>query len=441
MAKKLLIITYYWPPSGGAGVQRWLKFAKYLPEFGWEPTIFTPENPESPAIDSSLNGDLQDNISVIKLPIWEPYTAYKRFIGQKQDQKVNAGFLSENEKPKLTEKASVWVRGNFFIPDARKFWIKPATKYLKNYLKENPVDAIISTGPPHSMHLIAMNLKKSFNIPWIADFRDPWTGIDFYDKLRLTTFADNKHKTLEKKVLQKADKVVAIGNVMAKDLGNISNRKVDVIRNGYDSDDFENKTHSLTKKFTITHVGSINADRNHSIFWDSLQTLLSKNPHFEESLEIHFVGKNDISVINDIKKYKLEKFIKLTSYLPHKEIFEILCSSQVLFLPINNTPNAEGILTGKIYEYLAAKRPILAIGPPSGELATVLKETKAGVISDFSDKSSLTKNIENYFEDYVKNNLLCESTDIERFSRKRLSANYADLLNDLQFTFSKNNPK
>jgi hypothetical protein len=191
--RKVLIITYYWPPSGGAGVQRWLKFSKYLRDYDWEPVIYTPENPEAPAIDNSLEKDIPMGIKVIKRPITEPYLAYKRFVGMKLDEKVNAGFLQEKEKPGLLEGIAVWLRGNLFIPDARRFWIRPSAKYLVNYLKAHPVDAIVSTGPPHSMHLIALQVYKKLNIPWLADFRDPWTGIDFYHQLKLTLLADRIH--------------------------------------------------------------------------------------------------------------------------------------------------------------------------------------------------------------------------------------------------------
>ncbi len=216
--KKVLIITYYWPPSGGAGVQRWLKFTKYLREYGWEPIIYTPENPESPNNDSSLEKDIPKNLTVLKTKIWEPYNFYKIFIGQKKDQKVNAAFLTESKKPKKFEKIAVWIRGNFFIPDARKFWVKPSIQYLTTYLKDNPVDAVISTGPPHSMHLIAQGLKKKLNIPWMADFRDPWTNIDFYSKLMLTSFADHKHKRLELGVLNDADVVTCVGQTWLDEL-------------------------------------------------------------------------------------------------------------------------------------------------------------------------------------------------------------------------------
>src|SRR5687768_9770887 len=175
MSKKVLIITYYWPPSGGSGVQRWLKFVKYLRDYGWEPIVYTPSNPESPVNDDSLAKDIPSGITILKTEIREPYGLYKRFIGRKKDEKISAGFLTEKKKPKFAERIAVWVRGNFFIPDARKWWIKPSISFLSDYLTKNKVDAIVSTGPPHSMHLIAMGVKKKTGIKWLADFRDPWT--------------------------------------------------------------------------------------------------------------------------------------------------------------------------------------------------------------------------------------------------------------------------
>jgi len=230
--KKVLIITYYWPPSGGAGVQRWLKFVKYLREYGWEPVVFTAEGGEVPVIDDSLKKDIPENIEVIYGPIWEPYTAYKRLIGQKKGDKIQTGFLTENKKPKTTEKLSIWIRGNLFIPDARKFWIKPSVKSLSKYLKENNVDAIVSNGPPHTTHMIALSLKKKFDIPWLADFRDPWTNIDFYDKLLLSKWADKTHHKLEDEVINLADEVVTVSPNWAKDFLEQSKRKFQVIYNG-----------------------------------------------------------------------------------------------------------------------------------------------------------------------------------------------------------------
>ena len=263
--KKVLVITYYWPPSGGAGVQRWLKFVKYLNEFGWEPIIYTPENPEVPAIDNSLIKDVPEGLLVLKTKVWEPYSAYKRFVGRKKNDSIKAGFLSEKKNPSFTEKIAVYVRGNYFIPDARKYWIKPSIKYLLEYLKDNPVDVMVSTGPPHSMHMIALGIKEKLNIPWLADFRDPWTNIDFYDKLMLSSSADKKHKRMEQQVLKTADQLVTVSWNWAKDFEDLGAGKTEVITNGFDPEDFENNKENSSEKFEIIHIGSMNKDRNPKI--------------------------------------------------------------------------------------------------------------------------------------------------------------------------------
>jgi glycosyltransferase involved in cell wall biosynthesis len=197
--KKILIITYYWPPSGGGGVMRWLKMSKYLPELGWKPIIYTPENPDASVTDVSLLEEIHPETETLKTPIWEPYKIFRFLTGKKKSEKFKPGYISEASGGDWKSKVSVFIRGNLLIPDPRKFWIKPSVKFLSQYLEEHPVDLIVSTGPPHSMHLIALELKKKFGTCWIADFRDPWTDIDFYDKLRLTRWADQQHRNLEKR--------------------------------------------------------------------------------------------------------------------------------------------------------------------------------------------------------------------------------------------------
>ena len=425
--KKVLIITYYWPPSGGAGVQRWLKFTKYLRDFGWEPIIYTPEDGEYPVLDETLINDIPKKIEIIKRPIWEPYTFYKKFIGQKKTQRVNAAFLSENKKPKLSEKLSIWVRGNFFIPDARRFWIKPSIKYLSKYLKENPVDAIISSGPPHSMHLIAFGLKQQFDIKWIADFRDPWTEIDFYKDLMLTKYADNKHHILEKLVISHADEVIAIGNTMAESFNKIAPRNYNVITNGYDESDIVCDS-KLDEKFSIAHIGTLNKDRNPESLWKVLHDKV-KNPEFASKLEISLIGKVDYHVMERIAHYRLTDYVNKIEYMPHSEVIKHQQSSHILLLLLNDTPNAKGILTGKFFEYLAAKRPIIAIGPEDGDVAKILNETKAGKITDFSETQALSENIEFYYNQEISENSSTSTTNIHRYSRRELTRELAEILN------------
>lgn len=425
--KKVLIITYYWPPSGGGGVMRWLKMQKYLPELGWKPVIYTPENPDASVVDESLSDEIHPETEILKTPIWEPYEVFRKLTGKKKGEKFKAGYISEASSGDWKSKLSVFIRGNFLIPDPRKFWIKPSVKFLAKYLKENPVDLIISTGPPHSMHLIALGLKKKFDIPWIADFRDPWTDIDFYDKLRLTRRADKKHRKLELEVLEKADHVVTVSPYCAKDLSKVPGKKVEVIHNGFDPEDFKDITVSPESTFTIAHFGAFNRDRNPSVLWKVLGKLSEENKTFKGKLRIRLIGQTDNSVIQDIEKHGLKNNLIQTDHLPHKKGLEELAKSQVLLLPINDAPNARGILPGKMYEYMALKRPILAIGPTDSDFAEILTETKTGVAFNFDDSASIKEALENYFSLFIEGKLQVESAAIEKFSRKNLAQKFVSL--------------
>ncbi|MBE0639653.1 MAG: glycosyltransferase family 4 protein [Bacteroidales bacterium] len=435
--KKALIITYYWPPSGGAGVQRWLKFAKYLREFGWEPVIYTPENPESPVIDPSLEKDIPEGMTILKTKIVEPYTAYKRFVGRKKSDPIKAGFLSEKKNPSLTEKISVWIRGNFFIPDARMFWIRPSIRFLTNYLKTNPVDVIISTGPPHSMHMIALGVKKATNLPWLADFRDPWTNIDFYDDLMLSGWADRKHKKQELEVLKNADEFVTVSWNWAKDFQKIYNRKIEVITNGFDPEDFPETWSNFDQKFSIVHIGAMNKDRNPHQLWVAISELLTELPVLRDRLEIKLIGSNDYSVLQSISRHGLEPWLTTIKDIPHAEVVKHTVAAQVLLLALNDTPNVSGIIPGKIFEYIASRRPILCIGPEDGDSARILNDTSAGQTVNFDDKVKIKRLLTTYFELYMKNDLKNLSSDFLRYSRKSLCGLMTGLLNNIAKTESK----
>ncbi|MCX6286441.1 MAG: glycosyltransferase family 4 protein [Bacteroidetes bacterium] len=430
--KRVLIITYYWPPSGGAGVQRWLKFVKYLRRFNWEPVIYTPENPEFPETDHSLAKDVPENLEVIKQPIWEPYDTYKKLLGRKKEEKINAAFLSEKKKNSILENLSVWIRGNFFIPDARKFWIRPSIKFLLNYLEKNPVSAVISTGPPHSMHLIAMEISNRMNLSWLADFRDPWTNIDFYKDLKLTARADAFHKKLEKQVLSRADVVTVISRSMAEDCRNLYERRYEVITNGYDAQDTDHGDPAeIDKKFSIAHIGTLVSTRNPETLWIALQELIAENPAFAGDLEIKLVGKVDYKVMEAIEQRGLTSFVRKIDYMPHDKVVKCQQQSRVLLLIINNTPNAKMILTGKFFEYLAARRPILCLGPADGDAAAILFETNAGLLAGFGDAGTMKNNIRYLYNKYLDGLLISESHNIEQYSRLELTGKIAALLDRL----------
>ncbi|PKP45127.1 MAG: glycosyl transferase family 1, partial [Bacteroidetes bacterium HGW-Bacteroidetes-12] len=341
--KKALIITYYWPPAGGSGVQRWLKFVKYFRDFGIEPIIYTVENPNYPIMDDSLFKDIPNEIKILKQPIWEPNNLFA-FFGKKKTE--SAGFLNPN--PTFFGKILQYIRANYFIPDARKFWVKPSTKYLKQYLKSNSIDIIITTGPPHSMHLIGLNLKKELNIKWLADFRDPWTEIDYFQQLPLTKKAIKKHHFLEKEVLKNADAVLVVGKTMREKFSKFNNNVV-TATNGFDGK-ISVTSSELDTKFTVTHVGLMNADRNPQMLWEVLSEIVAENKEFAADIELKLIGKTDASVIVAIIKYRLSKNVKVIDYVTHDKVVEFQKKSQVLLLIVNNVPSAKGIITGKIFE-------------------------------------------------------------------------------------------
>lgn len=430
--RKVLIITYYWPPSGGAGVQRWLKFVKYLRCFGWEPVIYTPSNPEFPVIDDTLAKDIPDGIEVLKTPIWEPYEFYKRITGKKSTSKINSGFLNDLKSPGLFERISVWIRGNIFIPDARKFWIKPSVRFLIKYLKANHADAIISTGPPHSMHLIALSVKKQLNIPWLADFRDPWTDIDYYKEMKISAFADKKHKSLELKTVRECDAMVVVSRDMKVNYEKMGGNNVHLITNGFDPVDMDIRDLVRDTKFSIAHIGTLPPSLNLKGLWQVLSELSESLPTFRDDLEIKLVGKVDRSVTDDLSAFHLSDRFTHIEYVAHENVALLMKQTAILLLAINKeSPNAKGILTGKFFEYLASGRPILAIGPTDGDLAQILDETRAGFISEYDDPKSIKKIVLAMYEKYLLNNLNNNREEFAKYSRKNLTAELAVILNEM----------
>ena len=434
--RRVLIIAYYWPPSGGSGVQRWLKMSKYFPENGWQPVIYTADGAEYPVEDSSLEKDIAPETEVIKRKIIEPYSFYKKFLGIKKDEKIKAGFINEGKKKSSwKEDISVWLRGNLFIPDARCWWIRPSVRFLEKYLQKNPVDAIISTGPPHSMHLIAKELHKKLSIPWIADFRDPWTDIDYFCKLKLTKRSLRKHHRLQHEVLTQADKVVMVGWNWAKGLEAHGAKDVAVITNGYDfnAEELSGKV-ELSQDFTISHIGVIREMKNAEVFWSALGELVKDDQlkEFSKSLRIRLIGQVDNSVVNYVKKYNLDDNIEIVPYIPHEKVLIEQIYSQVLLLLINNSHSAKGLMTGKIFEYMASGRPIFAIGPVDGDIARVLDETKTGVIVDFEDKEGMKNVIIDMFNKYKDNQLVTnKSKNIEKYSRRSLAKDYVNIIEEI----------
>ncbi|MDT0555075.1 glycosyltransferase family 4 protein [Patiriisocius hiemis] len=424
--KRVLIITYYWPPAGGPGVQRWVQFVKHFRDFGIEPIVYVPENPHYPLQDASFKKDVPSDITILKHPISEPYALAKLF-SKKNTQKMSSGLIA-NKKQSLLGKLMLFIRGNFFIPDARIRWVKPSVQFLSNYISENNIDTIVTTGPPHSLHLIGLKLKQQTILKWVADFRDPWTTIHYHKSLRLTKASSRKHKELEHQVLNTADTVVVTSSVTKEEFKNITPKPIKVITNGYDASiKIESQ---LDAKFSIAHIGSLLSERNPIVLWKTLAEIASENVDFKDDLNLVFAGAISEQVLENIISFGLEENCKILGYVSHEKALQLQHNSQVLLLIEMNKPETKCIIPGKLFEYLAAQRPIMTFGPSGSDVSSILKETNHGKYFPYND-GELKETILSFYSDYKNNNLKVVSNGIEKYSRKALTEKMARLLKDI----------
>ncbi len=443
-SKKVLIVTYYWPPAGGPGVQRWLKFAKYLPEFGYEPVIYTPENPSYPLVDETLIKEVPDDLKIVKTNIWEPYQIAEKF--SKSNKKFKGGQFDVGKNQSFVSKLSIFIRGNFFIPDARKFWVKPSIRFLKDYLKKHHIDIIVTTGPPHSLHLIGLGLKKEMpNLKWIADFRDPWTEISYYKHLKLTSGSDKKHRQLEKSVFENADLTLATSYTDAENFRK-NGANAFCVTNGFDKNvellhresvqtNAENPISFQmddSAKFTLSYVGVLEQLRNPENLWKALIALSKNHQDFANDFELKFVGRVDDKILAGIENSVLKNNIKNLGYLAHGESVKEMENSTLLL--ITNFPNesSKGIIPGKLFEYLSTGKQIISFGPHGADVATILEKTKAGKHFDYTASGEIEAFILSLYRDWKSGKSIVNSANINEFSRKELTKRLASLLSELK---------
>ncbi|MBC7641130.1 MAG: glycosyltransferase family 4 protein [Flavobacterium sp.] len=430
---KILIITYYFPPAGGPGVQRWLKFVKYLPDYGFQPVVYIPENPTYPIIDEALAQEISEKVIILKQKIFEPYQIASVFSKNKT-KKISSGIIPNKKKQTFLEQILLWIRGNLFIPDARVFWVKPSVKYLEKYILENNIKTIITSGPPHSMHLIGLALKQKLNLNWIADFRDPWTTIGYHKALKLSDFAAKKHVDLEKNVLNAADNIIVTSKTTKSEFRIITSKPITIITNGFDDETKTKDTNAvLDAKFSLAHIGSFLSDRNPEILWQSLSELVLEIPNFTNHLEIKLIGKVSQEVLDSILKFKLSSFVNNLGYVSHQEAIFYQQNSQVLLLIEINSDETKSIIPGKLFEYMVSKRPIIGIGPKDSDFREILEATHTGIFFDYSEKELLKKSILEYYHLYLNKNLKSNAINLEQYSRKKLTENLAVLIKSFDF--------
>lgn len=432
--KRVLIISYYWPPSGGSGVQRWVKFSKYLPSEGWQPVIYTPENPELTAIDKSMDNDIPPEAEVIKRRIVEPYGIYRKLTGAGKNadngvkqQEVNP--ISGGKKS-FMQKVSLFLRANIFVPDPRFLWIRPSVRFLKKYLKENPVDLIVSSGPPHSMHLIARKLAKETSLPWIADFRDPWTRLFYMKYLPQTSRTLKRQKRMELDVLNDASAIVAVTDGVQAEFRAMTATPVECITNGYDEDDFRQLVEP-DGYFNLTHTGLLASNGNPEVLWKVLGEMCRQDEEFKNMMRLRLVGKVDKEVMESIVSEGIEENVRNLGYQSHQVATKEQINASVLLLPLRIGEELKTIIPGKMFEYLAASHPILGIGQTDGEMAKIINSTKAGVVFDWNDYESVKHYMNSCWNRFKEGSLHSDAENITKYSRRELTARMARLMDSL----------
>ena len=424
-SKKVLIITYYWPPAGGPGVQRWLKFVKYLPEYGVEPVVLIPENATYPIIDESLLNEIPSAVEILKLPIKEPY-ALASLLSKNKTDNLASGVISEEKKQTLIERLLLFVRGNLFIPDARVSWVRPAVAFLEDYLANHSIDAIITTGPPHSLHVIGDRLKQTTRLKWIADFRDPWTTIGYHTALKLSGYAKNKHEKLEKQVLNNADQIIVTSRKTQEEFQSKTNKPITVITNGYDS--YKRTAQPKDKTFTLAHIGSLLSKRNPNTLWKVLQELISENSEFKTYFKLQLAGIVSDEVITSLKDNNLLTYVEHLGYVSHEKAQELQQTAQVLLLLEIDSEDTRAIIPGKIFEYMVSETPILAIGPEDSDVENLLKTTNTGVYATATDGDAIKELLTTYFQHFLNGHLKSSPIGLNQFSRKELTKKLSQML-------------
>ena len=428
--KKVLLFTYYWPPSGGAGVQRWLKFCKYLPEFNIQPIVITVDETQAsyPVIDKSFNNDIANELQIIKTKSFEPLNYYQKLSGRKQVP--FAGFANEtNENWK--HEVSRFIRGNFFIPDARKGWNKYALKAGRQVLAQQNIKTIITTSPPHSTQLIGLKLKEQYDVNWIADLRDPWTDIYYYKKMNHTVLAKNIDARYESAVIEQADKIVVVSDfikhLFLKKSSKIDPAKIYVIPNGYDEDDFKDVNPLLDKaSLIIAYNGTLSNDYPIEPFIEALKKVIDSTTDI--AVKLQFTGSVSEEIIQHIIKI-IPNHCVFNGHVSHKKSVEILQNSDISLLLIPDVANNEGILTGKLFEYLAAENPIICIGPKQGNAAAIIEKCQAGQTFEKQDVAEISTYLEKLVIQFKKSKNLKITNQLHaQYSRRNLSKTMAEII-------------
>jgi glycosyltransferase involved in cell wall biosynthesis len=429
--KKVLIISYYWPPAGGPGSQRAVKFAKYLPDFGWEPVILTVRKGEYTYLDPSLESDISAKMIVRRTPSIEPFLFYKKIAGLKSGESIPIAQLMQ-KKTGFKNRIFNWIRANLFVPDARIGWIPFARKTAKQLVRDHQINMIFSTSPPHSSQLIGKYLHRKFKIPWVADFRDPWTDIQYYKIASRNFFARKLDKHYERTVIESANHITAVSRGLIQGfrdkINNNGSGKFTVLPNGYDPTDFQEQPVDQNKIFWILHTGNMNVTQNPAGLWEALSHWLVENPGYRSRVRVKFIGRIHPEIVNIIREYELEDVTEIESYKPHEQIIRDIEQSALLLSVVPDVLDNLGIVLSKNFEYIGSSRPILIFGPPESDIGKIIAKFSNSLICPYQNVEKCKKFIEEVFTDWQSNRLqFLPAEQREIYSRRVIAGKLADI--------------
>jgi hypothetical protein len=420
-----LVITYYWPPSGGPGVQRVLKFCKYLPEFGWEPIVLTVKDGDFPIADDSHTHEIQ-NVKVLKQSFFEPHGMYKKLSGMGKDDAITTTVLTDEARG-ITNTLAKWIRLNCFVPDARVGWLFAGKKELKSTIGNESPDLIFSTGPPHTVHLLAKKWSKILEVPFVADLRDPWTEFVSYQENPRFSLSRIFDRYLERKALTAAEKITVVSPTMKKMFSaNLPEEKIEIITNGFDPADFLNAGENEETEFIWTYNGNLDKNRVPNAFLKAVKEFFERKVG---NIKCRFVGRQCPELINEIQTLGIEELCSFEGYVSHQQAVEFLHSSYGTLLVIDNVSNNECFIPGKVFEYIGTKKPVIGIGPENGDSTKVMAESGAGKMFDYQDSAGILNYLIDHYENFQ--NGIKPVVESEKYERKNLTSDLSKIFNSI----------
>lgn len=427
---RLLVLTYYWPPSGGAGVQRCLKWVKYLPELGVEPTVITVDSDQAtyPVRDESLLREVPAGVRVIRTSTLEPFGSYQKLTGKAVP---HGGFANEGQ-PSLAQQTMRFVRGNFFLPDPRRGWNRYALAAVEKLLAAGEkFDAVLTSSPPHSTQLIGLALRKRHGLRWLADLRDPWTDIYYTKDLHRTAPAAWLDAHYERQVLTKADAVLVTSpeteRLFRRKLPDLAKGKILVLPNGYDEPDFQQPSAPPTDCLRLTHTGTISARYRIENLLRAIAECQQRYPLVPWRLR--FVGQADAAVRAQVAAAGLAGVTEFLPFVPHQQSVAYLLTSSILLMAIPDVALNRGILPGKVFEYLAARKPVLCVGPAGSDADHVLRAAGAGQALPYDEYALMLSTLERLTQQWqLDSNLDLPHAKPAQYSRRAQAARLAELV-------------